>query len=255
MFQENKCSPLFEIRETPKTRNVDQTTFDMNVYHDLQPLDREAHRATQYSLQDFSIPNREKRPPHTFLYNGTGTYPSYLDSRSSQGLDTTQQDRPYQTVGAFDTEMSDLASGGHQSTGFTPSNSQPPSSTTSHSSPSDTNQNNAYETTALKTAGPVGNLPFLRFPPQNTNQLTPPSESEITTTPVEAQHDQHPDNGSFTIPARWHLENTGGTPSATAGMTPLGEGGWAQMLEGMGWDGGALGSEGLAWAATTESTT
>lgn len=225
------------------------------MYDLFQPLDGEAQRGTQYSLQDFSIPSREQRQPRNFLHNEAAAFPSYPSSRPSQGWAIGQQERSYETANTFDMEMSDLASGGQHSIGLKPSNSHPASSTTSHSSPSDRDQNSASETSAFKTAGPAPNMPYLGYRRSTTNQLTPPSKSEITTPPVEAPLDQQHDDGSFTIPAGWHLESTGDTPNPKAEMTSLGEDGWAQMLEGMGWDGDAMGAEGLAWAATTESMT
>lgn len=259
IFQEAECSPLFGVQETPNTRIVDQmnyfTTSKNDMYDFFQPLDGEAPRATQYSLQDFSIPTREQRQPRKTLHHGTAAFPSYSSSNPSQGWAGGQQERSYETANSIDMEMSDHASGGHHSTRLTPSNSHPASSTTSHSSPSDGDPNSAYEKWASKPKGPAPNMPYLGYPRPSATQLTSPSESEITTPPVEAPGDQQHDDGSFTITAGWHLESTGETPNPTAGMTPLGESEWAQVLGGMGWDGDALVADGLAWAATTESMT
>lgn len=258
IFNEAKCSPLFDIRETPNTRIADQMdsfTRKNDMYDLFQPFNGEAPRATQYSLQDFSIPTREQRQPRKTLHEGTAAFPSYSSSNRSQGWAHGQQERSYETVNSIELEMSDHASGGRHSTGLTPFNSHPPSSTTSHSSPSDGDPNSAYEKWASNPKGSPPNMPYLGYPRPNANQFTPPSESEITAPPVEAPGDQQHDDGSFTTTAGWRLESTGDTPNPTAGMTPLGESGWAQVLGGMGWDGDALLADGLAWPPTTESMT
>ena len=37
------------------------------------------------------------------------------------------------------------------------------------------------------------------------------------------------------------MPSGGGTPNVATGLSPLGEGEWTQIMEGMGWDGGVLG--------------
>ena len=224
----------------------------------FQPLEGETQQTAQYSLHDFSIPTRGQRQPRPVVHYQTAAFSSQHSGSSSQDWVTGQQDKRHDAVNAFDTEMSGVASGGHSSTGATPSNSHAASSNTSNSPLSDRDPNPACETQPSKTAySAASSTPYTFFVQPRDNQLTPPSEPEFATLPAEPQQrDQQQDDGSFTLLPEWHLESTTSeTPNPTAGMTPLGDGGWAQMLEGMGWNGGALGTEGLAWTAPTESIT
>lgn len=216
------------------------------MYELFQSLDQDAQRPTQYSLQDFSIPSREQRQPRTYNYQ-TAAFPSQQNSPRSQDWA-----RGPGALMTFDTEMSDLASAEYTSTGLTPSNSHPTSSSTSQHSPaSDTDPTSANETPPSKPAG----SPFSFFVANGT-QLNPPSKPPLTNLPTEPPRGhQQQDSGSLNLPAEWRLESTGETPNLAADITPLGEGEWTQMLEGMGWEGAVSGPEAMPWTAPTESIT
>ena len=249
-FEGFKCSPLFEIREAQKRPVPGQVLFearrDNAMYELFQSLDQDSKRPPQPSLRDFSIPSREQRQLRTYDYQ-TAAFPSQQNSPLNQDWASGPG-----AVNAFDAEMSDLASAEYTSTGLTPSNSHHTSSSISQHSPaSDTDQTSAHETSPSKPAG----SPYSFFVANGT-QIDQPSEPQPTSLPTEPPRgQQQQDSGGFTLPAEWRLESTGETRNLAAGMTPLGEGEWTQMLEGMGWEGMALGAEAMPWTTSTESIT
>lgn len=59
-------------------------------------------------------------------------------------------------------------------------------------------------------------------------------------------HDEPPYSSLAKVDAamgafEWRGGSVVGTPSAGIGLSPLGEGEWTRIMEGMGWDGGGLG--------------
>jgi hypothetical protein len=63
-----------------------------------------------------------------------------------------------------------------------------------------------------------------------------------------------PEPDQFGMPPTWDLGPDHGLPGPGTGLSPLGESGWQQMLEGMAWERNPLGGE-AGWRGPPPAST
>jgi hypothetical protein len=214
-------------------------------YHEL----RDANTNAGYN-NTYSIPKREQRTPQTQSMHQTHrAYPGQMHGILAQPWEgdvrtrhPTSETLSINSAGrGFDTELSpDQTSERHASL------SGQPTPTTSHQASSNT----SYSPTGQADPDPTGDVasaarpagPYFHAPTPSFTGFTPPAHT-YATSPDRAMVD--PDG--FTMPASWDLgPDSGFMPGPEAVLSPMGEAGWSQMLDGMGWD-GAGGAGGTAW--------
>lgn len=162
----------------------------------------------------------------------------------------------------FDTNMSENNSDEQRSSYPTPSTNHS-SSNTSYSTPQDIESENSNSNllgTVSRASQPspksiaAGSAPspsFYSFVP--IDEIGPPSS-----TPGGRQDFVRRDDGNdnFTVPQAWQLGSTG---DSSITLPSPGDSGWAQIMEGMMWDGtataGELGLENVQWNGQTGSRT
>lgn len=149
----------------------------------------------------------------------------------------------------FDTNMSENNSDEQRSSYPTPSTNHS-SSNTSYPSPqeveAETSNSNLPSTVhhtsqpspKTNTAGAAPSPPFYSYGSTDEIGFPPSSTPGHRRDPVP----RNEGNSDFTVPGPWQLGSTVDTPNILPGLSP-GDNGWVQIMEGMMWDGTALGQE------------
>ena len=195
---------------------------------------------SQYSLSTFDLVAREQRQPRVLHYPPTpgGKCESLLPDSRWSPFTQRSSNTNFGPFAAFDTEMSDHASDERHSTSNepTPSTSHQASSHTSYSPPHEEDEipdnHHSLQQSSGSTAPMTAFYSSAPFPGFN-----PPPEANFPS-PSPGREDHN----NFTLPSGWEVGSSGVALGSTTGFSPLGEGGWTQMLDGMGWDGAALGA-------------
>ena len=236
-----------DVDVPPPTTQLQETSLDGGV-----------GSSNQYSMSTFSLPNREQLIPQHH-YNRYNAPPNQMQGvildqgwgekyPAGPDISTSNNSHPSQII---DTDMSsEQASDRHSSLlsdRQTPLNSHQASSNTSSYSPPTINDGSHPTITA---SGP--STVFFDSSNQFTG-FTPTSDSHF---PHNPNNSNGQNSNGFTIPTGWEVEVEGALhaqPGASTGLSPLGESGWTQILEGMGWDGNDLGAGGeVPWRAEAE---
>lgn len=237
-----------DVDVPPPTTQLNETSLDGRV-----------GSSTQYRISSFSLPNREQlTPQHRYnRYNGPPTQMQGVILDQGWGekyparpeIGTANNSHASQIV---DTDMSSEQASDRQSSLLsdhqTPLNSRQPSSNTSYSPP--TVDDCSHPT--ITTNGP-STVSF-----DSTDQFTGFTPTSDTHFPHSPDNPSGQEPNGFTIPAGWEVGADGALhvqPGASTGLSPLGESGWTQILEGMGWDGNGLDAGGeVPWRAETEES-
>ena len=196
-----------------------------------------------YSKSTFSVPTREHRPPqqHARHFNAPPTQMQGVIP--GQGWGEKFPTGPQQTSNRqiFDTEMSSDHTSDRQN-----SVSNLPTPTNSHQSSSNTSYSPHAEDSE-STHPPATTEAFFE---QGTSF---PSFTQSTDPHFPSHSLGRGDTDNYVIPPGWDISPEGVVPSATTGLSPMGENGWTQMLEGMGWDGSALGAGEVIWPLPSQT--
>lgn len=209
-------------RETLASDNFPPEKFDVLA----QLSGRNRQEASQPMASFIKLASREQRPPQQpHLFQQASHPPMQGDWASNFSTDHSED----ALLHRFDTDMS---SSDQQTTGSnqpTPNLSHHSSSNTSYSSPhlaDDANPNAQLSATTDSNPAFFGaEHSFAGFtPPEDQSQYPLPGPAKI--------------DADFEA---WRAGPPGGTPSAGTGLSPMGEGEWTQIMEGMGWDGAVLG--------------
>ena len=200
-----------------------------------QPLDHHGIPGAQYSMNTFSVPTREHRSPR----QGYGVYGApaqgVLPSQNSwaEKFSSELAGNGLHHSNTFDTEMSsDQISDRNNSVSNhpTPATSLHGSSNTSYSPPQHD------EVTPENSTGAAA--------PYYTHSA--PFGGYVASSDVGYSHQAGhaiPETEKYPIQAEWELPTDEELPYPSTGMSPLGDAGWRQMLEGMSWDGAPLGPD------------
>lgn len=223
VLSKNKCAIRFDgDLLKPENPASGTQTFFVSQFGD---------RNTQEARQPFGSPinlaSREQRPAQQ----------SPLFRQPSQphlpaawiGILPTDRTPDDPSSHRYDTDMSSSDQQTTTSTHPTPNPSHHSSSNTSYSSPHLADDvANPHLAAAASDAPP----PFFAVD-QSFAAFTPHDEASYSSlAKVDAVM------GAF----EWRGGSVVGTPSAGTGLSPLGEGEWTRIMEGMGWDGGGQGS-------------
>ena len=195
--------------------------------------------SNQYSMPTFSVPTREHRTPQQHIRRSNAPPTQLQGLLSGQGWGEKFPGGPegeaMNSHNMFDTEMSpDHTSdwGNSLSNHPTPTNSNNSSSNTSYSPPHIEDTESTHTST-----GPSAAATGFLHPSTSFAGYTPPANAQYHL-PIPAGSA----DSNYVIPPGWEIGPGGVVPSASTGLSPIGESGWTQMLEGMGWDGSALGA-------------
>lgn len=244
-FDAVKCSPLLDIRKTQtintgnhmKPNNKGLPTGFPNVSTNGTP-NLVNSRATQFNRQNINLASREQRAPQQH-WSQSISEPMNLENILPNSRWASNSPSAYPISGAenstFDTSMSDNTSEGPRSSGQTPSTTNHASSNTSYSPPQDEDLDLTLRTAShhpIPNSNTAATPGFLSWSPAKETAIPP------TTSPNQAQ-----DNTPFVVPQGWQLGSETELPDGLAGLSPPGDGGWAQMLEGVLWDGSGMGME------------
>ena len=222
--------------DAPKAAKGASDDFAPETYRVI-PLGCEGSRqeSTQSVLSSINLASREQRAPQQ-------SYPFHLASHTqTQGdwtgnLASEQNDEPF--LQRFDTEMSSSDQQTTASNQPTPNMSHHSSSNTSYSSPHLVDDANPSCTLTATPDSHPGFFSTDRFfagftPPENPQYPLPASRKSA--------------DGGIGGFETWRAlpPPAGRTSSAgSVGLSPMGEGEWSRIMEGMGWDGGGLGTGG-----------
>lgn len=197
---------------------------------------------TRFSMSSFSVPTREHRTPQQSYRNFNAPPTQMQGILPGQGWGEKYPGRPDGNAlnhmincNAFDTEMSsDHTSDRHQSLSNhpTPTTSHHGSSNTSYSPQNNDDVDPSHHNTESAGQGATtsffnSSAPFAEFNPAADAGFTQSGGRNTS----EANH--------YAMPSVWEI---GQDPDiSTSGLSPLGDAGWRNMLEGMGWDESTVG--------------
>ena len=240
-----KCSPLLEIR---KAQEVNASKFPKRNDKSLPGVFPKSAingtpslsntNTTQYGRHNMNLASREQRQPQR-LWGQSTNEPINLDNvlPNSGWTGNSPGVHPNGSLdnSTFDTCMSDNTSEGPRSTGQTPSTTHHSSSNTSYSPPQDEDLDLTLRTAShhpTPNSNTAATPAFLSWSPAKENDYPP-------NTALNPQQD----DSAFTIPHGWQLGSPQELPDGLTGLSPSGDSGWAQMLEGVLWDGSGMGME------------
>lgn len=227
------CSPLYEIRQSQSPGAPILSTNDSTGSHPpLQttsgsPMDFSNVTKVDYRASHLNLPNRQR-----------------MMRRSSD----VNPGHEYDPIHKMDVDISPTngSSEHHSSSGHpTPSTTSHKSSSRTSYSPHRTDEASGSQYQTGITTAPSPHTATFFTSENNFAGYSPGAQQFFASTPGQYT------DGSFTIPPGWDFQNghtgmtpdnrTGPTASLQTGLSPLEEGGWANMLDEFGWDGSAGG--------------
>lgn len=239
-----RCSPLINIRKTQSVDPArDSSTFDSSLGTNMAGMSPKSSitgtpsyvssSGVKYPIQNISLPVREQRlspQPWNQSPEEIVNLDRILTGRGwvERSPIAHHQASPSDTAN-FDTSMSDNTSEGPKSSGHTPSTN------TSYSSPHEENIDHPHTQHRRSHDSTTGLAPTGSTPALFTFSPTEEIQFPITTSPT-----LQPDNSSMGDRQIWQLgsPNSGSSiPNGLSASSPNSDAVWAQLLDGVLWDG------------------